>query len=178
MGRKARTARMKELITEGVKYKEANETIKEEFGEGVAGSSYSKMKSKLFPEEQVTGALEKSSEKREKKKEKKDTPKKTSSDFKAEQEKADDSKMAGILNKGFFFGIPCPNKELKQEDIDEINPGGAIVGVMQYYVPQFDVNHPVVVLLLRSVLLLVKVKRVCYTVKEKVGEAIHGGEQK
>lgn len=167
------SVRVRELIAEKKPYAEANEILKKEYdGVGLAGSSYYKATQKMFPEEEVTGAVEKHKLKKEKAA--RGRPPKEKVDFAGAQKKADESKLAKILNQGIFLGVPCPNNQLKQEDIDEVNPGGAIVGVLQYYVPQFNPEHPVVVIVLRMVLLVVKIKNVCWSVKKKVEEAVHG----
>ena len=167
------TERVKELIIEKKSYVEANEILKKEFdGVGLAGSNYSKVKGKLFPEEKITGAIAKNKEKRDKKKKEKSPGSgKTKKDLGAEQKKADESKLANLLNKGMFLAIPCPGKQLKETDLQDINLGGAIVGTLQYYLPDFNFEHPVVILVIRIIMLVAMIKKMCFSIKKTIDNA-------
>jgi hypothetical protein len=73
------------------------------------------------------------------------------------------------LNEALFNFIPCPNKNLKIEDVKKINVGGSIIGLVVYYT-DINLNHPLVVFVLRTIMLVIKVRALCYKVQEKVGE--------
>jgi hypothetical protein len=87
------------------------------------------------------------------------------------QKAADGSKLAQIVNIGIYQGMMpfCENKELKQEHVQEINPGGAIVANINYYFPEQKLDHPLVLLGIRVVILYIKFKSICGGIrKEKV----------
>ena len=77
--------------------------------------------------------------------------------------KADKTELAKLLNKGLFaLALPaCKNKKLTLKDVEDINFGGAIVGVLVYYVPNFNFEHPIVIIISRGVALFLKIRTVC-----------------
>ena len=77
--------------------------------------------------------------------------------------KADKTELGKLINKGLFaVTFPaCKNKKLTLKDVEEINFGGAIVGVLVYYVPGFSFEHPIVILISRGVALFLKVRTIC-----------------
>ena len=77
--------------------------------------------------------------------------------------KADKTELAKLVNKGLFaLSYPvCKNKKLTQKDVEEINFGGAIVAIMVYYIPNFNFEHPIVILISRGIALFLKVRTVC-----------------
>lgn len=101
--------------------------------------------------------------------------------------KADKTELAKLVNKG-LFGVAypiCKNKKLTLKDIEEINLGGAIVGVLVYYIPNFNFEHPIVVLISRGIATFLKVRTVCEGIinalkKERKSESTTtaGGEAK
>lgn len=88
----------------------------------------------------------------------------------ADQTTSDKSPLAKIINQGvYMFMYPaCKNKKLTQKDIDEVNLGGAIVGLLVYLIPNFSPNNPLVLLPVRLIMLLLKVKHICAVVSDKV----------
>ena len=123
----------------------------------------------IFPENARTEALSSLSEKRKAKEEKSIlsviSPKSWS---KQKQKEVDESVISDVLNEALFNFIPCPNKNLKTEDVKEINVGGSITGLVVYYT-DINLNHPLVVFVLRAIMLVIKVRAMCYKVQEKVG---------
>ena len=77
--------------------------------------------------------------------------------------KADKTELGKLVNKGLFaLTLPvCKNKKLTLKDVEEINFGGAIVGVLVYYVPNFNFEHPIVILISRGIALVIKIKSIC-----------------
>ena len=62
------------------------------------------------------------------------------------------------------------SKNLKIEDVKQINLGGGIVGIVTYYT-NINLNHPVIVCVTRTILLVLKVRQMCYVITEKVNKA-------
>jgi hypothetical protein len=60
----------------------------------------------------------------------------------------------------------CATQNLKEEDVQEINPGGAIVANVNYYLPDTKLEHPLVMLGVRIVILYLKFKSVCTEIKD------------
>lgn len=124
-------------------------------------------KQELFPEEMRKGALESMKEKREgAKKPLLPTPKAWT---KQKQSEADTCVFADAINEGLFYFIPCPQHGLKVEDVKQINLGGAIVGLIVYYT-NINLNHPVIVLVTRAIVLVLRIRQMCYIVQEKYHE--------
>jgi len=159
---------LENFIREGGNYKEVSEKLKEKYGEEgeVSAASFSNTKKKLFPEEEREEALANEAERRKATKKKIKAVKWTAQ----KQAVGDKSQLASVLNQVIYYAVPCPNKadNLKIEDIQEINVGGGIVNVITYSFPNLNLNHPVLILVLRVGLLIVKVKQLCYTVRQKV----------
>ena len=88
---------------------------------------------------------------------------------KTKQKEVDESVIADVLNEALFHFIPCPNKGLKIEDVKEINVGGSLVGLVIYYT-DINLNHPLVIFSLRTIMLVLKVRAMCFKVQERVGE--------
>ena len=124
-------------------------------------------KQELFPENlrgEALGAMKEAKEKR--KKPLLPTPKAWN---KQKQKEADECVFADAINEGLFYFIPCPHKGLKIEDVKQINLGGAIVSVVSYYT-NVNLNHPVLVLVTRAIVLVLKVRNLCYVIQEKYSE--------
>lgn len=77
--------------------------------------------------------------------------------------KADKTELAKLVNKGMFaLSLPaCKNKKLTLKDVEEINFGGAVVGVLVYYIPGFNFQHPIVILISRGIALFLRVRTIC-----------------
>ena len=157
--------RAQELIRSGKNYKSTNETLLQEHELGIGGSTYRRFKATIFPEEMRKGALSALKERRETN----DTSTPHKVWTKAKQTEADLSPFAGVINQAMFTFIPCPNRKLTIEQVNEINLGGSIVGVISYYT-NVNLNHPLLILATRVLLLVIKVRALCYKVQEKVGE--------
>lgn len=162
-------------IREGLNFKATNESLVEKLGEKalISGAAYQRHKKKITGGKEVDKNLEAIGEKvKGAKAEAKEQPRPAWN--KAKQNAADTSKLAELLNKGIYSGIMpfCASKELKPSDVQEINPGGAIVGVIQWGFPGINLEHPVVILLTRGIMFYLKFKQICRLVKEKMA----GGE--
>ena len=160
-------ARAEELIRAGGNFKSVNETLLQEHEQSIGSSTFRRFKASIFPEELRKGALDSLKEKREgAKKPLLPTPKAWT---KAKQLESDTSVFADVLNEALFYFIPCPEHNLKIEDVKQINLGGGIVGVITYYT-NINLNHPVIVLVTRAILMVLKVRQMCYVMQEKYNE--------
>lgn len=162
-------------IREGLNFKATNETLVEKLGEkaGISGAAYQRHKKKITGGKAVDKNLEEIGEKvKGAKEEVKSQPRPAWN--KTKQNAADTSKLAELLNKGIYSGVMpfCASKQLKQSDVLEINPGGAIVGVIQWGFPGINLEHPIVIVLTRGIMFFLKFRQVCRIVKEKMA----GGE--
>ena len=157
-------------IREGLSYKDTNERLVEKLGQQgiVAGASYQRHKKKITGGKEVTKNLEEIGERVKGAKEEKATPRPAWN--KTKQNAADTSKLAELLNKGIYSGVMpfCASKELKVEDVQEINLGGAIVGVIQWGFPNINLEHPAIILVTRGIMFYLKFKQICKIAKEKV----------
>jgi len=59
---------------------------------------------------------------------------------------------------------------LQEQDIQEVNPGGAVVAAISYYFPDQKMDHPLVILGIRIVIMYVKFKSVCSRAQKAVGD--------
>ena len=163
-----------DLIRANFNYENANLALKKKFGDKgtLGGPDYRKRKSEILGGEKVD---EKIDELGEKKHIKKSKPKPQWS--KQKQSAADTSKLAQIINMGLYQGILpfCANKELKEAHVQEINPGGAIVANISYYFPESKLEHPLVMLGIRVVILYIKFKSVCGKIEKVKGDLLHLG---
>lgn len=123
----------------------------------------------IFPEDERKNAIHSLSEKKKGKDEGLLAALTPKSWNKTKQKEVDESVIADVLNEAFFNFIPCPNKNLTIEDVKKINVGGAVVGIVVYYT-DINLNHPLIVIILRTIMLVIKVRAMCYKVQEKVGE--------
>ena len=124
-------------------------------------------KQEMFPEDLRGKTLEAMKEAKEtKQKPLLPTPKAWT---KQKQTEADLCIFADAINEALFYFIPCPKEGLKIEDVKQINLGGGIVGVITYYT-NINLNHPVIVLVTRTIVLVLKVRQMCYVMQEKYNE--------
>ena len=135
-------------------------------------TSFYKWKQEIFPEDARQLALEKLREKKEKD-EDKTTPRLWN---KGKQKEADESVFADVINDGIFMAIPCPQKNLTVKDVKDINLGGAVVGLVTYYT-DINLNHPIIIFVTRSIMLVLRVRRMCYVLSEKLSEAAEKAKQ-
>ena len=87
-------------------------------------------------------------------------------------EKMDESDLAKIINKGLYHGVfpLCKNKQLKEEDIQDVNVGGSCVACIIYFFPEVDLNNPLIVLTTRGILFYIRFKAICSAVTQKIDE--------
>jgi hypothetical protein len=163
---------IKKVVTERIRagddYKKTRKFL-EKSGIEYSGlkTTFYTWKQELFPEDLRGEALSVMKEAKEtKKKPLLPTPKAWS---KQKQSEADSCVFADAINEALFYFVPCPQHNLKIEDVKQINLGGAITGVIVYYTG-LNLSHPVIVLVTRAIVLVLKVRQMCYIVNEKVEE--------
>ena len=156
-----------ECIREGLNFKQTKEKLEKEGITKDFHSSFYKMKQEIFPENlrgETLGAMKEVKE--NKKQPLLPTPKAWS---KQRQKEADECVFADAINEALFYFIPCPQNGLKIEDVKQINLGGGIVSVVSYYT-NINLNHPVIVLVTRAIVLVLKIRNMCYVIHEKYSE--------
>ena len=170
--KKENKERVMDLIKDGKSYKETLDALHKERSDTIAGSTFYKLKQSVYPSEKMDAALEESGEKRvEREKTKQQTARRV--DWTpAKQKAADTSKLAELINKGVYAGtFPfCKNKSLKEEDVQSINIGGAVVSNILYFFPYVNLDHPAIVLVTRAILFYLRFKQICTEIKEKVND--------
>jgi hypothetical protein len=162
--------RVLELIRENKTLKETNETITKESEDSISSAAFYRLKQSLNPTKNMGAALEKGKIKRVERVEKQKTEKRKLKWSTQKQKQADESNLAKLINKGLYHGtFPlCKSKQLKEEDVQEINMGGAIVGSILYFFPDVNLDHPLIVLATRGILFYLKFRQICSTITEKV----------
>jgi hypothetical protein len=167
---------VKDLITANFDYRNTNLALKKKFGDIglIGGSAYRELKASLMGGAKVDEKLDDLAAQKQVKK-----PKKLSVWDKKKQTQADSSQLAHIINSGVYQGMMpfCASQNLKEEQVQEINPGGAIVANINYYFPESKLEHPLVMLGIRIVILYLKFKSVCSVIKEKGAITIGNSEQ-
>ena len=159
--------RINECIIEGLNFTQTKEKLEKEGITKDFHSSFFRMKQAIHPENLRGEALGAMKEAKENKKQPLlPTPKAWT---KTRQAEADSCVFADAINEALFYFIPCPHKNLKIEDVKQINLGGGIVGVVTYYT-NINLNHPVIVLVTRTIVLVLKVRNMCYIIQEKYSE--------
>lgn len=154
------------FISEGKNYTESNALLIKEYGAtgNVSSKTFWSHKQKNNPEEERERVLTSLP--------KKDKSEKRPAWNKGKQKSADESDLAKLINKGIFCVIPCPSNKLEEKHVQEINVGGAIIGSVTYYFPDINLDHPLILLTTRTIVLIIKVRALCYTIKEKVQETV------
>jgi Na+-translocating ferredoxin:NAD+ oxidoreductase RnfG subunit len=147
----------------------AKEGITEDFH-----SSFYRMKQEVFPSEARDSTLLKLSER---KKENKEQKKPTKAWSKQRQTESDTSVFASVLNDGIFYLAPCPQKGLTVEDVQKINVGGAIVGLVSYYT-DVNLNHPIIIFVTRTIMLVLKIRAMCYRLQEGMSAAAAAAKER
>lgn len=130
-------------------------------------TSWYKWAQEIFPEEARQNAMEKLREKKDKGKTTKTSPRSWN---KGKQKEADESVFADVLNDATFHFIPCPQRNLTIEEVKKINLGGAVVGLVTYYT-DINLSHPIIIFVSRAIMLVIKVRALCYKIQEKIDEA-------
>jgi len=152
--------KLEEAILEGKNYAETRDLLKEEFNWSLSGKTFREYKAKLVDTSDVQQVVSKV--KLEKKKTRKWT--------KRDQKVADESKLAELINKCIYTCLPCPQKRLAEKDVQEINLGGGRIDVIMYYYPQFNLENPVIIFIMRLLMFIVKFYQLCIKVKEKIND--------
>jgi hypothetical protein len=160
-----------ELIRENKGFKETKAEIEKEGGK-ISSAAFYRMKQDINPTVQMGAALEGGRIKRVERVERQKTEKRRLKWSNQKQKQADESNLAKLINKGLYHGtFPlCKSKQLKEEDVQSINMGGAIVGGILYFFPDVDLNHPLVVLATRGILFYLKFRQICSVLNQKVEE--------
>ena len=116
--------------------------------------------------------MEKTGERRQDREEKKIKDKRKVAWSTGKQKAADESDLAKIINKGLYHGVfpLCKNKQLKEEDIQDVNVGGSCVACIIYFFPEVDLNNPLIVLTTRGILFYIRFKAICSAVTQKIDE--------
>jgi hypothetical protein len=167
-------------INEGKNFKVTNAELKQEFGEEgtVGGSTYRKHRDKLTGGPDVDNKLGEIGEAVKEKSQKKAAPRPAWT--KQKQTAADTSKLAQIINKGMYHGLMpfCKNKALTEEEVQAVNFGGAVVGTVGYFFPGVNMEHPLILLATRGIILYLKFKAICSKIVEIKDKLTNiGGEQ-
>jgi len=156
---------LNDLIRANFNYENTNLALKKKYGDAgaVGGDTYRIYKSKLTGGNKIDEKLDDLGT-RKQVKSKKSLPAWST----GKQKAADGSKLAQIVNMGIYQGMMpfCESKQLREEHVQEINPGGAIVANINYYFPETKLDHPVVLLGVRMVILYVKFKSVCGNIRK------------
>ena len=130
-------------------------------------TSFYKWRQEIFPETARQDALTELKEQKDKKTQK--TPQRPAWN-KTKQTEADTSVFADVMNEALFHFIPCPHKGLTVEDVKQINVGGSVVGLVTFYT-NINLNHPVIVFVTRTIMLVLKVRKMCFMINEKIEAA-------
>jgi hypothetical protein len=170
--KKENKERVEELIRENKTLKETNETLKTETGDEVSNATFYRLKQSQNPTQNMGRALEGGRIKRVERVEKQKTEKRKLKWSSQKQKQADESNLAKLINKGLYHGtFPlCKSKQLKEEDVQEINMGGAIVGSVLYFFPDINLDHPLIVLATRGILFYLKFRQICSVLNQKIEE--------
>jgi hypothetical protein len=171
-------ATLGDCIREGLNYKDTNDRLVAGLGaEGsVSGAAYQRHKRKITGGKEVDNAIGEMGERLKDAKEPKQKVK-LPAWTKGKQTAADTSKLAELINKGLFHAtLPlCKNKKLREEDVKEINLGGAVVATVQYFAPGIPLDHPVITLLTRGILFYLAFKRICERIEKIKDNVLHIG---
>lgn len=160
------------LVAEGKTYAQTQAILQEKYGkeEGKVGAStFGKIRKVKFPEDKRVEAIAGVADAH------KQTEKKGKSFIKvdhkwstAKQKAGDTSQLAKVLNQVIFYVVPCKSGKLVQKDVDDINLGGGIVNTVSYLFPGLDFsNNPIVTLVIRIGLLMLKVQRICNNIRDR-----------
>ena len=169
---------LEDLINSNKTYEDVNAALKKLFGDeagALSGATYRERKAKLVGgaevDEKIAGLRGRKQVKPQKAK-----PAWT----KQKQTAADTSKLAQIINMGIYQGMMpmCANRELKEEHVQEINPGGAIVANISYFFPESKLEHPLIMLGIRLVILYIKFKSVCSRIEKTTKTVLPFGSSK
>jgi len=172
--------RVLQLIREGKNYSETNKELQEKESDSIAGSTYYRLKESVFPKEKMDKALEGAREKRVEREQKEHKDKRKVLWNSKKQKEADESNLAKLINKGVYHGVfPfCKSGQLKEENVQDVNLGGAVVANILYFFPDVNLDNPLIVLATRGILFYLKFKQICSSIREKAEDikaAVMGG---
>ena len=160
---------LNDMINQGKGFKQVNTDMKALYGEdGLVGrSTFQKHKRQLTGGPEIDEKLGEIGEAVKGQKEAA-KPKPRPAWTKGKQKEADGSTLAKVINKGMYAGLLplCKNKKLTEQDVQDVNLGGAVVGTVTYLVPGVNLDHPLIVLATRGIILYMKFKAVCSKVEE------------
>jgi hypothetical protein len=161
---------VEECIRQGLDFSETRKELKKRnINYPNLAKIFNTWKQEIFPEDARTEAISSLKDKRKAKDEKGIldvlSPRAWS---KQKQKEADESPLAEVLNEAVFQLVPCPNKGLKIEDVKQINVGGSVIGLIIFYT-NINLNHPILIFTLRTIMLVVKIRAKCYEIQEKMG---------
>ena len=164
-------ATLDDLIRANFTYEDANTALKKKYGaeEGtLSGARYRDRKNLLLGGDNIDEKIDELGGRKKVAK-----PKKKPLWTKQKQTQADNSKLAEIVNMGVYQGMfPfCANGRLTEADVQEVNPGGAVVANINYFFPESKLEHPLVMLGVRIVILYLKFKSVCGKFQEVSSKA-------
>lgn len=151
-----------DLIRAKFNYADCNTALKKKFGDvGAIGGDVYRARKEII--DGGAKADEKLGELHEQKRVKTSKPKPAPVWTKQKQQAADSSKLAEIINMGLYQGMMpfCATQQLEQKHVAEVNPGGAVVASINYYFPEAKLDHPLVTLGIRVVIMYIKFKSVC-----------------
>ena len=161
-----------ELIREGKNFQSTNKTLLEEHEQGIGGSTYRRFKQEINPSHEMDRALEEHGKQRVEQDKGQSSRVRANKWSSKKQKDADNSNLAKLINEGIFHAsLPfCKSRQLKKEDVQEINVGGSAVACVLFFFPDIDLNHPAVVLATRIVLFYIKFRQICSVMNQKVAE--------
>lgn len=157
-----------DLIRANFTYNDTNTALKKKYGDDegtLSGAAYRDRKSALLGGDKVDEKIDDLGGRKRVAK-----PKKKPLWTKQKQTQADNSQLAHIINTGLYQGMlpMCANRELKEADVQEVNPGGAVVANISYFFPESKFEHPLVMLGIRIVIMYIKFKSVCGRIEKGV----------
>ena len=171
---------LNDLINTGANFKKTNEELKKVYGEEgeVGGSTFRNHKKKLTGGPEVDKDLSDLGERIKQQPQAKQKPQRPQW-TKQKQTAADSSKLAQIINKAMYHGLMpfCKNKALTEKEVQDVNLGGAVVGTVQHFVPGLNLDHPLVLLATRGIILYLKFKAICSKIEQikgKIEDALTG----
>lgn len=124
------------------------------------------IKKTVKKEEKELEREEDGDKKEDKKKDKKKKPSKQT------QKKNEESELAVTINQLVynFSSSRCATDKLKYEQVEEINIGGSVTNLINYYFPSWNINHPVITLIGRVLKFLKLFTKTCFDRRVKKEE--------
>jgi len=160
-------------IRAGLNYTETKKKLEEEdINYPGLSKTYYTWKEEIFPSEKMDKALDRAHNRRLEQEKGEKGKLRANKWTTKKQKEADESKLAELINQAVYHGTFkfCRNRELKLEDVKEINLGGGIVASVMYFLPDLNLDHPAIVLTTRAILFYIRFKTICSTVREKTDE--------